>query len=80
MIQNIKQDRLKILKKFKKFKFFKLDLNNKKLFSKELSRYKNRIETAFHFAGQAGVRYSIINPSAYIRDNILSYVHLLEFF
>ena len=33
-----------------------------------------------HLAGQAGVRYSIINPSSYISNNIMSYIHLLEFF
>jgi len=78
--QKIKYDRLKILKKFSKFKFFKIDLNNKKNFSKKINRYKNKIEIIIHLAGQAGVRYSIINPSSYISNNIMSYVHLLEFF
>ena len=78
--QKIKYDRLKILKQFSKFKFFKVDLNNKKHFSKKLSRYKNKIETIIHLAGQAGVRYSIINPGSYIQNNIMSYVQLLEFF
>ena len=31
-------------------------------------------------AGQAGVRYSILNPETYIMNNILAYVKLLEFF
>jgi len=78
--QKIKYDRLKILKKFSKFKFFKIDLNNKKRFSKKISRYKNKIKIIIHLAGQAGVRYSIINPSSYISNNIMSYVHLLEYF
>ena len=78
--QKIKYDRLKVLKKFSKFKFFKIDLNNKKNFSKKINRYKNKIEIIIHLAGQAGVRYSIINPSSYISNNIMSYVHLLEFF
>ena len=76
----IKYSRLKILRKFPKFKFFKIDLNNKKNFSKKINRYKNKIETIIHLAGQAGVRYSIINPSSYITNNIMSYIHLLEFF
>jgi len=42
--QKIKYDRLKILKQFSKFKFFKIDLNNKKHFSKKISRYKNKIK------------------------------------
>ena len=78
--QKIKYDRLKILKQFSKFKFLKIDLNNKKNFSKKINRYKNKIEIIIHLAGQAGVRYSIINPSSYISNNIMSYVHLLEYF
>ena len=78
--QKIKYDRLKFLKKFKKFKFIKLDLNNKKALSKKLNKYKNKIRMIIHFAGQAGVRYSIINPSSYISNNIMSYIYLLEFF
>ncbi len=78
--QKIKYDRLKILKQFSKFKFLKINLNNKKNFSKKINRYKNKIEIIIHLAGQAGVRYSIINPSSYISNNIMSYIHLLEFF
>lgn len=78
--KKIKYDRLRVLKKFKKFKFFKLDLNNKKAFSKKIAKYRKNIEVIAHFAGQAGVRYSIINPSSYITNNILSYVQLLELF
>ena len=78
--QKIKYDRLKILKQFSKFKFLKIYLNNKKNFSKRINKYKNKIEIIIHLAGQAGVRYSIINPISYISNNIMSYVHLLEFF
>ena len=77
--QKIKYDRLKILKKFSRFKFFKTDLNNKKDFYRKINRYKNKIKIIIHLAGQAGVRYSIINPGSYIQNNILSYVQLLEF-
>ena len=78
--QKIKHDRIKILKQFSKFKFFKIDLNNKEHFHKNINRYKNKIKIIIHLAGQAGVRYSIINPSSYIQNNIMSYVQLLEFF
>ena len=76
----IKYDRLKILKEFPKFKFYKIDLKNKKNIFKEIGKYKNRIHVIVHFAGQAGVRYSIVNPITYIENNIISYVNLLEFF
>lgn len=78
--KKIKYDRLKILKKFGKFKFLKIDLNNKKNLESKIKKYKKKIEVIIHLAGQAGVRYSLINPIAYINDNILSYVHLLETF
>ena len=77
--KKIKYDRLKILKKFSNFKFFKLDLNDKKLFLKKLRSYRNKIEIVIHLAGQAGVRYSIINPTSYITNNIMAYTQLLEF-
>ena len=78
--RKIKYDRLKILKKYSKFKFFKIDLNNKKQLNKKIKIYKNKIEVIIHLAGQAGVRYSIVNPTTYIQNNIMSYVQLLEFF
>ena len=78
--RKIKYDRLKVLKKFPKFKFFKIDLNNRKHFSKNINKYRNKIKIIIHLAGQAGVRYSIINPASYIQNNIMSYVQLLEFF
>ena len=75
----IKEDRLKVLKKYKNFLFFKDDLNNNN-FYKKLKKYFNDIDVVIHLAGQAGVRYSIINPETYITNNILAYVKLLEFF
>ena len=33
-----------------------------------------------HLAGQAGVRYSFINPVSYVENNITAYINLLEFF
>jgi len=78
--RGIKYDRLRILKQFSKFKFFKIDLNNKKKIHKYINKYKNKIKIVIHLAGQAGVRYSIINPGSYVQNNIMSYVQLLEFF
>ena len=78
--KKIKYDRLKILKKFSKFHFLKVDLSNKKILSNKINRYKKKISFIIHLAGQAGVRYSIINPMTYIKNNIMSYVNLLDFF
>lgn len=73
----LKKNRVLILKKYKNFKFLKSDL-------KSLNTYrqinKSKISHIVHLAGQAGVRYSIKNPGAYVNDNIMAYVNLLEAF
>jgi len=74
-----KHDRLKILKKYKNFIFIKIDLKNKSSL-KKLDKFGKKIENVIHLAGQAGVRFSIINPSTYIKNNIEAYIYLLEYF
>ena len=72
---SIKKERLKVLKRFKKFKFIKLDLTNKNKLDKV---FKNRFYALFHFAAQAGVRYSLVNPRAYIQNNTLGFFNVIE--
>ena len=76
---NLKNDRIKILKKYKNFRFIKTDLKSEKTF-KLLKKKSKEITYIVHLAGQAGVRYSIQNPVAYVNDNILGFVNLLEAF
>ena len=73
----LKKSRLKILVKYKNFKFIKADLKSSDSF-KKIKKFN--ISHIVHLAGQAGVRYSIKNPAAYVNDNILSFVNLLETF
>jgi UDP-glucuronate 4-epimerase len=75
--KELKLKRLNKLKKFKKFNFFLIDLKNKKSL-KKIKKY--RIKFIVHLAGQAGVRYSIVNPLSYVDNNIKAYINLLEFF
>ena len=75
--KKLKLRRLKELKKFKNFKFIFLDLKKKKSLIK-LKKYS--FKYIVHLAGQAGVRYSIINPISYVDNNIKAYINLLEFF
>ena len=77
--QSIKIKRLSILKKNKNFFFFKGDLSSNIIYNK-IKKFLNKIQIIYHFAGQAGVRYSIKNPEDYIKNNILAYIKLLEFF
>lgn len=62
--------------KFENYKFIKLDLMDKTgLF--ELFR-KEQFDYVVHLAAQAGVRYSLENPQAYIDSNITGFFNLLE--
>lgn len=73
---NVKKSRLKVLKESKKFNFIKLDIKNKYKLEKV---FKKKIDAVFHFAAQAGVRYSIKNPRAYIESNTLGFFNIIEF-
>ncbi|PKM51929.1 MAG: capsular biosynthesis protein CpsI [Firmicutes bacterium HGW-Firmicutes-7] len=72
----LKKARLEILKDSTSFIFKKLDITNKKLLDR-LFR-KNKINRVYHLAAQAGVRYSLVNPSAYIEANIQGFLNILE--
>ena len=72
----LKQARLDRLKARAGFTFEKLDIVERKgmagLFSAE------KFDAVVHLAAQAGVRYSIENPSAYIDANLVGFLHVLE--
>ncbi len=72
----LKIERLKILKNYKLFIFKKINLNHKK--SVTLLKKIKRLDVIYHFAAQAGVRYTFSNPEKYFNDNITSFINLLE--
>ena len=73
----LKKYRLEHIKKFRNFSFNKIDLSNKKSLN---NFFKNKkIDIICHLAAQAGVRYSLINPRAYIRSNIDGFLEILEY-
>ena len=72
----IKKARLKILKKYKKFSFTKNKLENKRILTDSILRFKPTI--IIHLAAQAGVRYSIENPKAYMDSNITGTYNIIE--
>ncbi len=73
---SLKEDRLKLLEKFSNFKFYKADLSDKeKIFS--IFREEN-FDYVVNLGAQAGVRYSIQNPYAYIESNINGFLNILE--
>ena len=69
---NLKEKRLEILsqvsRKKNNWKFIKIDLENKDSIFNIFQKYQP--EVVVHLASQAGVRYSLENPSAYISSNI----------
>jgi UDP-glucuronate 4-epimerase len=71
-----KKFRLKFLNKNKNFYFSKINIEDKTKITKYFK--KNNFDYIFHFAAQAGVRYSNINPKKYIDTNLYGYLNLLE--
>ena len=71
----LKKRRLSLLKKNKNFKFKKIDISN---FDKLKHIFKNKFEIVINLAAQAGVRYSLKHPNAYINSNILGFYNILE--
>ncbi|HAS23783.1 GDP-mannose 4,6-dehydratase [Idiomarina loihiensis] len=72
----IKSDRLNQLKQFTNFVFHKADIDNAIGLSECLAPYS--IDCLIHLAAQAGVRYSIENPQAYGRSNLMGFLNILE--
>ena len=76
----LKKARLLELKKISNeknnFYFFKENLENFKELSKIFEKYKP--QKVVHLAAQAGVRYSLENPSAYIQSNVVGFGNILE--
>jgi UDP-glucuronate 4-epimerase len=72
----LKEDRLKQLAPFRNFRFVKLEMADR-VAMEELFRV-GRFQRVVNLAAQAGVRYSITNPYAYINSNIVGFLHVLE--
>ena len=73
---NLKLARLKRLDKFNNFTFVKLDLADRERMA-DLFR-EQKFDRVIHLAAQAGVRYSIENPMAYIDSNLVGMATVLE--
>ena len=72
----IKEYRLAELLKNENFIFIKGNLADKELINKIFE--ENKPEIVVNLAAQAGVRYSITNPDAYIESNIIGFYNILE--
>ncbi|NLJ18273.1 NAD-dependent epimerase [Globicatella sulfidifaciens] len=72
----LKKDRLEILKKYENFTFYEDDLADRKAI--ETIFEKENISVVINLAAQAGVRYSLENPHAYVDSNLVGFVNILE--
>lgn len=72
----LKEARLNLLLPYKNFKFHKADLANREVVSNLFKDEK--YDYIVNLAAQAGVRYSIENPYAYIESNIKGFLNILE--
>lgn len=72
----LKEDRLAILKQNNNFIFYKVDLKEKMEVDKIFKTY--RPDYVVNLAAQAGVRYSIKNPYAYLDSNLIGFMNILE--
>jgi UDP-glucuronate 4-epimerase len=72
----LKKARLAELRKYERFSFQKLDIANRQEITELFAVVRPR--RVIHLAAQAGVRYSIDNPNAYIDSNLVGFANVLE--
>lgn len=72
----IKEERLCELQKYNNYTFIKGNIANKELINNLFEQYRPYI--VVNLAAQAGVRYSITNPDAYIESNLIGFYNILE--
>ena len=72
----LKECRLKELTKHSAFTFVKGNIADKELITELFEMYKPSV--VVNLAAQAGVRYSITNPNAYVESNLIGFFNILE--
>ncbi len=72
----LKEDRLKELSSFLSFVFIKGDIADKYTIDNLFAEYRPSV--VVNLAAQAGVRYSISNPDAYVASNLIGFYNILE--
>lgn len=72
----LKEERLKALSSFSSFVFIKGDIADKSTIDKLFTEYQPSV--VINLAAQAGVRYSITNPDAYVASNLIGFYNILE--
>ncbi len=73
---SLKKARLRELASYPSFNFVKGNIADKALLAEIFERYEPQI--VVNLAAQAGVRYSIVNPDAYVESNLIGFYNILE--
>jgi UDP-glucuronate 4-epimerase len=73
---SLKEARLDILKDYPGFRFVKADLADREAMAAVF--HKEQFNRVVHLGAQAGVRYSLENPHAYVQSNITGFLHVIE--
>jgi len=73
----LKHNRLAQFKNHQAFEFHQGDVQDQQFIEKLFAQHKD-IQGIIHLAAQAGVRYSLVDPYAYIQSNTLGHLNLLE--
>ena len=63
-------------KKYKNYRFIQMNLHDREGLEKLFNEHA--VDAVCHLAAQAGVRYSLTNPHAYVDSNIVGFLHILE--
>jgi UDP-glucuronate 4-epimerase len=72
----LKVARLELLRRYPAFRFVEADIADRE--AMESLFHVGKFQRVVHLAAQAGVRYSIVNPHAYIQSNIVGFLHVIE--
>ena len=72
----LKEERLKCLEEYPGFTFIKGSIADRALIDKVFEEFRPQV--VVNLAAQAGVRYSITNPDAYIESNLIGFYNILE--
>jgi UDP-glucuronate 4-epimerase len=72
----LKTARLDLLSQAERFRFERVDITDRDAMQNVFAR--ERFQRVVHLAAQAGVRYSIQNPHAYVQSNVVGFLHVIE--
>ncbi len=72
----LKNARLQQLKKYPNFSFYHGDICDQRLLNEIFTQHQ--VQRVVNLAAQAGVRYSLENPQAYVQSNVVGFTHLIE--